>query len=150
MTESIEIQVPERDAAPFETTEPGYVPRTFCVPAGDTEQIAGRGQGVVSGRRRNAFHSTAYDFGSAPNRSRLQKADVLLNRPCAWRFEPFVRDDRDRVLRVTRLVEVRFARWSTAWLCAAVWEGCHRKGSLASSQPFTRASRRWSVGYREP
>jgi hypothetical protein len=42
MRESIEIQVPERDVVPFETTEPGYVPRTFCVPARVLNRILGK------------------------------------------------------------------------------------------------------------
>jgi hypothetical protein len=42
MKASMEIQIHERDVVPFETTEPGYVPRTFCVPARVLNRILGK------------------------------------------------------------------------------------------------------------
>jgi hypothetical protein len=42
MKASVEIEIPERDVVPFETTEPGYVPRTFCVPARVLNRILGK------------------------------------------------------------------------------------------------------------
>jgi hypothetical protein len=56
MRESIDVQIPERAVVPFETTEPGYVPRTFCVPARVLNRTLGK-ESPAGGSAENEWDS---------------------------------------------------------------------------------------------
>ena len=46
MTEVLEIDLPEELVLPYEATKPGYVPRTFYVPAKVLNEVLGRPAGA--------------------------------------------------------------------------------------------------------